>query len=1100
MADFCRFFKAAGEIGSQAAVDRLRALLAQERETFRVCLQTLSHLLGLKLNDLIRFDGSLVMKDDVVSIYLSGELPESVIALLNDLDTQPARKHALALQVGKLLKARLSYGLNSVVETLDDAPAKDLYSRSIACLLRITMCALKVECDLRRGGGVDLAAYMVDETGASLCEVLSRCCVVLCIFGAEESNLFDSVKEVQQTLLGLVPGSLILHIIGAFPVIAFDSECLFSLQNRRVFVESLSTILPDILDHILMFNRIKTANTGARKREQRKSRGDIDPVDCADAEDMPTDDNEDNDIHPDDWVPRIGGYNSRLAGNLSELDKIHMGTPVDNSDWEFAFGNVPRVRTLSLLLEFILKYAKTGSDDTLDKHMLGWLEALVSKPSFFETFGPIFSTGDTSNFGKVLELSRMLQRDIFVSHHILVMGDHSDRVLAMAVEAGIDILADDDAYAPRVLAYLVDGVDQRPKEVIQCWCQLLKPIVVPTIDSLPRFADGAVTTHILRVANRLFDAVAAHALMQNFGDECHPDEDNVNALTARQLLVLLADLMGQTSVCERVNNAVKAGHSAMEEPITLESVQVLEYAIFCLWLMKMPENANSQKQLFDFAKQINERTLQTAIELYHMSGVYDVPKMRLDALEKIKMDIRASRLKNMVSNNEPWFEDLQINSIGKEEWDIYYRDSAGEIKWQLAEAVLHQVPTIAIDQVTGTPINTSLFRSYRGGRKTRRTNRKGPQPVGRHNTDASAITVIDYARRAKLLMKICIFEGEPNIGEQMYASILAVITLFQLPIDECKELFDVMLEHCPDQLVYKVHETGNPTLVTAMMNSMASNLDGRLAGLLPEMMVTAMAKCLSDGDSHTLVGLMQVVTSAVKTQRPLVGLLEVDNGTAILQNFIVYVNSLKVTTPHFLEVRGKMNLALVERYVKLGTALTNVPIQQFLHEQLQEIMTARAANFSISLDTDTGEQPPQSAARGELNTLDALIVATFQLFFNTESAAPQCNNRKSEGTLGDVFHWNLLGSEYAIAFKTVALLFSCFSQLSNTKLMFIFEHFVGLAARVNGDSHTTARRNILTDDCLLKPEAIEYLYQVHCQLSKSPSTVHPAVSKRTGAM
>ncbi|EDO07006.1 uncharacterized protein BBOV_IV006470 [Babesia bovis T2Bo] len=1094
MADFCRFFMAAGEVGSHVTVDRLRVLLSQERESFRVCLQTLSHLLGLKLNELINFDRSQVMKDDVVSIYLSGELPESVIGLLDDVDATPARRHALALQVGKLLKARLRYGLNDVVQALDGAPAKDLYSRSIACLLRITMCALKVECNVRRSNVVDVGKYMLDESGASLCEVLSRCSVMLCIFAAEESNLFDSVKEVQETLLGLVPGPLMLHIIGAFPVIAFDNECLFSLQNRRVFVESLSSILPDLLDHILIFNRMGVPGS-SRKRDVRKNMMEVGKpssvhVSCEGSsgasttlEDVVSDEhncNLKNDIHID-----------RTADGKLIDDNMLVVTPIDSSDWEFAFGNVPRVRTLSLLLEFIIKFSRVDSDGTVNKHTLGWLDTLVSKPSFLQTFAPIFSTGDTSNFGRVLELSRMLRRDVFVSHHILVIGNYSDQVLGMTLEAGIDILTADDTYAPRILSFLVEGIEHRPREVIECWCSLLTPLVLYSAgDNGVRFADGVAATQVLRVAENLFDSVSSHALMQNFGDECHPDEDNVNACTARQLMVLLTDIMGNKRVSELLSTAINAAHEAIQQEISLESVQTLEFAVFCLWLIRMPDNASSQKDVFSYVHQVNERTLQTTIQIYEMARAYEGPKRRVDALEKIKKGIRASRLRNMVDNSEPWFEDQQINAVTKEDWEVYYRDFADCIKDQLTNAVLHRMPDMLPDGSHSSTGQPSIPRHSKGGRKLRRGFRKGT-PCNKQGEPL--ITPLEYTRRAKLLMRIYKLMGIEGISDDICATILSVMAHSTLPFDECRSVFDLLLERCSPEILHKVHESGQYNLILAMFKSMSSNLDPRFIRLLPEMMNTAVSRCEFDGDTRGLLGLMEVLTSAVAAHYPLADLMEVINAVAILQRFVVFVNCIAVDSSEFLEVRGRMNMTLIERYVKLGTARMGVHIEQHVHDQLKQIMLSHAAEFRISLNNGTVGQPAAYAARGELNTLDMLVFSTFQIFF-TRSTTRNIDINTREGGLSDVFHWNLLGREYAIAFKTVSLVFSCFSQLSNTKLMFIFEHFVGLAARINSDAHSTARRKMLTDDCLLKPEAIEYLYQVHCQLSKSSTTVRIALS------
>ncbi|ORM40549.1 uncharacterized protein BXIN_1963 [Babesia sp. Xinjiang] len=1107
MADFCRFFKVAGEFGNRATLEKLRALLSQERESFRVCLQTLSHLLGLKLNELISFDRSFVMKDDVVSIYLSGDLPESVTALLDELDTQPARKHAMALQVGKLLKARIRYGLNDVLQALDGAPAKDLYSRSIACLLRITMCALKVECDMRRADEPEVLEYMVDETGASLCEVLSRCCVVLCIFGAEESNLFEDVKEVQETLLGLVPGPLMLHIIGAFPVIAFDSECLFSLQNRRVFVESLATILPDILDHILIFNRIG-AQHDSRTKEVRKNR-----VDASDATN--TRDSQEASptaaaalfgasFHGSIWNTKPDGYNTRRVRNSQDPDRSPTAIQVNTADWEFAFGNVPRVRTLSLLLEFILKYVKVGGDDTVEKHMIGWLDALVSKPCFVQTFAPIFSTGDTSNFENILELSRILRKDIFVSHLILGIGEHSDKALRMVTAAGIDILTSDRIYAPQVLAFMVEGVRKRPLEIIECWCTLLRPLVLPRGgDDAIRFADGVATTQLLQVADLLFDTVARYALMQNFGDECHPDEDNVNACTARQLMVLLMEILGHRKVAAKLTDAINSAHVAMNETVTLETVQVLEHAVFCMWLMKMPDAELREKDLFAFVRGINEKTLQHMIHIFDTSKAYDHTSKRLEALEKIKKGIRGSRLRNMVENREIWFDDAQINGANSEDWDLYYAEFADEIKRQLTDAVLHGMPTAGLFRGnTATQDSTSPTNSARPSKNSRKSRRPGRKPShagSRHTAHYSGTTVDDYVRRVKLLMRIHKLDGTKKVDEHVCATIAAAMAHYNMSVEDCTSIFELMLPWCPAQLLHKIHESGRQNMVIALMNSLSHDPDERCAGLLPEMMATAMDLCNTSGDVRPLIGLMKVITSTVTAHRPLAEMLEVDNGLTILQNFIVYVNCLKISTAHFLEVRGTMNLALVERYLKFGTVHAGVPIQQFVHTQLQQIMSARAATFSIALQSDPGRESQPYAARGDLSTLDTLIVSTFQLFFMTNSSSSRGLKEYCERNLSDVFHWDLLGREYAIAFRTVALLFRCFSQLSNTKLMFIFEHFVGLAARVNGDAHSTARRSILTDDCLIRPEAVEYFYQVHRQLAKRCTVAPVSTSKRARA-
>ncbi|GBE62249.1 non-ribosomal peptide synthetase polyketide synthase, putative [Babesia ovata] len=1108
MADFCRFFVAAGETGNRATLEKLRGLLAHERDSFRICIQTLSHLLGVRLNELIRFDRSFVMKDDVVSIYLSGELPESVAALLADLDREPTRKHAVALQISKLLKARLHYGLDDVVQTLDGAPAKDLYSRSIACLLRICVCALKAECDMRRGAGGStpkVQACVVDETGTSLCEILARCCIILCIFGAQESNLFDDVRQVQETLLRLVPGPLTLHIIAAFPVVAFDGDCLFTLQNRRIFVEALAAVVPELLDHILIFNRIgaQQANKtkeGRRSRDDgpdanqtrgdsaRRGAADTSPVSAMSPASIL-----DATLQGLKWGTKGDGYSTRAGFNCNDSTRQPGAIHIDTEGWEFAFGNIPRVRTLSLLLEFILRFVKISSDGKVEKQMLGWLDALVSKPSFVQTFAPVFSIGNTHNFENILELSRILGKDIFVSHTILSVGCHSDEALRMVTAAGLEMLTSNPEYTRKILMFLVEGVSKRPQEVIECWCTLLRPLVLPQESNAIQWqSERRVSAALLDVVDNLIAVVAQCALMQNFGDECHPDEDNVHACTARQLLVMLVAVVGTKRVASRLTYALDAAHEAMEETVSVETVQVLEFGVFCVWLLKLSVHSGRNKKLLAFVKQINERTLGDAIEILERSAKNNSIGARLETLERIKRGILASRLKEKVEKHEAWFDDLHINQPNIVKWETYYSDCAGDMLQQLTDVVLNQLPTVADPKAAAapsekTPTRSSTKKASKGSRKGRGTAAKMATEDRDHVTYDRTAAITSYVKRAKLLLRLHRFNRTKHVDDNVYATIVAVMVRFDIPLDDCTEIFGLMIDRCPPRLLTNACKSGLPRLSVTLLNAMALNLDERYAEVITEIITDAMASYTAKGRGvKLLAALMQLIARAAKVPRLLVELLATDAKLSTLQNFVVFVNCLKIKKAHFLEARGAMNFALIQRYLQYGTAQVEVTVTKFLQQQLRRFMTARAAHFSMSLHTHGDQEQIQEepAAKGQLNTLDALVISTFRVFFvvNTPSAAGW--RSRPQGQINDVFHWNLLGREYYIAFGTIALLFSCFHQLDSTKFMFLAEHFIGIAARINGDTHSTARRSILTDHSLLRNDAVEYFYQVYRNLAR----------------
>ncbi|CDR97680.1 hypothetical protein, conserved [Babesia bigemina] len=1101
MADFCRFFVAAGETGNRRTLQRLRGLLANERESFRICIQTLSHLLGVRLNELTRFDRSFVMKDDVVSIYLSGELPESVTALLADLDSDPTRKHQVALQISKLLKARLHYGLDDVVQVLDGAPAKDLYSRSIACLLRICVCALKAECDMRRGTNSATAktqVSVVDETGTSLCEVLTRCCIILCIFGAQESNLFDDVRQVQETLLRLVPGPLALHIIAAFPVVAFDGECLFTLHNRRVFVEALAAIMPELLDHILIFNRIG-AQQATRKRERRRSRDDgkgagrkrggasrrgasnsvsaMSPASILDAT-----------LQGIKWGTKVDAYGKRGGGRSGDgrrqLSTIH----IDTEGWEFAFGNIPRVRTLSLLLEFIIRFVKISRDGKVEKQMLGWLDALVSKPSFKQTFAPIFSMGSTDNFDNILQLSRILGKDIFVSHTILSVGRPADEALDMAKAAGLELLTSNPEYARKILTFLVDGVVRRPRVAIECWCALLRPLVLPRESKEIHWPGRRkVPVALLGVIERLIGVVAKHALMQNFGDECHPDEDNVHASTARQLLVMLIALVGTKKAAPKLTHALDAAHEAMAETATVETVQVMEFGIFCLWLLNMSVNSGRNKKLLAFVKQINERTLSEAIEILEGATKTGSIRSRLEALERIKRGILASRVKQQVGNQETWFDDVHLNQPNIVKWRTYYSDCAGDMLRQLTDVVLNRLPAVVPDKPPEKPpVDDNPKPTTTGRRRGRPRVVKVTTEDRNHVTyDRMANAIANYVKRAKLLLRLHKLNLTKHVEDNVYATIVAVMARFKVPLNDCVEMFALMIDSCPPQLLYKACKSKLPRLTITLLNAISLNLDDRHAGLITAVMAGAMVSYkASSRRTKLLAALMHLIARTAAAPRLLAELLGSDAKLSRVQNFVVFVNTVKIKRAYFLEARGAMNLALIERYLQYGTAPVEVAITKFLQLQMRRLMTSRAARFSISMYTKGKRIQEKPAAKGQLSTLDTLVVSTFRVFFVVNTPPETGWLSRPQGNVNDVFHWNLLGREYYIAFSTIALLFNCFHQLTNTKFMFIVEHFIGVAARINGDTHATARRSILTDHSLLRSDAVEYFYQVYGNLAR----------------
>ncbi|GIX65668.1 peptidylprolyl isomerase [Babesia caballi] len=1129
MADFCRFFRAvgaAGEPGDHAVVERLRTSLAHERESFRVCLQTLSHLLGLRLNEIIRFDRSFVMKDDVVSIYLSGELPESVVALLSGLDAQPARKHAVALQIGRLLKARLHHGLYDVVQALDGVLAKDLYSRSIACLLRLCMCALKAECDIRRGASTaegDVLGCLVDETGTSLCEMLSRCCLILCVFSAEESDLFDDVRVVQETLLRLVPGPLILHIVGAFPVVAFDGSCLFSLQNRRVFVETLAANLPDLLDQILIFNRIE-AQPDARVRDPRRPRLDapdgggpkIEPPLLGEQRDAPqvmrvsAADVLQSAFDGITWSNRAEGYNTRNYAGSHNLVRTHSSIHIDTDDWEFAFGNVPRVRTLSLLLEFILRFVKVSVDGVVEKHMLGWLDALVSNPSFGQIFAPIFSTGDTTNFRNILALSRMLGRDLFISHLILSIGQPSDEALRMASAAGLKILMSDPSHRRAVLDFLIEGVAQRPQEVIHCWFELLYPVVLPRAAGGGRsgstWPSGSSAAELLtEVSQRLIDAVVPHALMQNFGDDCHPDEDNVHACAARQLLVLLVELVGTGSARLKLESAVEAGVSATEVPATVETVQLMEFAVFCLWLLKVRMLTERTQALLAFVHRVNERTLHETAAIYYSATSRDSILVRLDAMDRIRRNIRARRLKDKVAKCADFFDDPQLLHADDRDWMLYYRECGNEIIQQLTDSVLHRLPRLASGAGLKTPtvhlITQALNRHSRRRRGAGSRSPKGTAARPAEPVKANSLTA--YLRRASLLLHVHRLNGTQEVNPAVYITISAVLASCDVQDDECVDVLGAMLDQCPLWLLYRMSGSKAQHITVCLMEALARVSDSRLAEVLPQLMEEALAAgAPSNRNSGPLAALVQLVASVFTRTALLAEMFGNEHGVSTLQNFVVFVNCLRLSAPAFLEARGVMNLALIERYLQREPAGPRVIVTAFVQAQLRRVLAARSGRFSLLMQAGRGPLPrpkPVTAARGQLNTLDAIVVSTFQLFFDAHPPSDFAADYREESHPNDVFHWSLLGPEYAVAFRTATLLFRCFDQLSDTKLMFIVEHFVGVAAGINGHTHANARKSILTDDNLLRPDAVEYFYQVYRNVAKRCSTSRGARNHRARA-
>ncbi|KAK1939503.1 hypothetical protein X943_000563 [Babesia divergens] len=1091
MADFCRFIEVAADGSDRELLARLRRELAQESDSFGICVQALSQMLGLKLDELILYDRTFVMKDDIVSIYLSGGLPDGVSDMIVELESQESNLHAVALQFGKLLKERVQHGLDDVVQGLDGAPAKDLYSRSIACLLRINMCALKVECDIRRRLG-DVGAsdidFILDETGTSLCELLSQCCIILCIFGAEESNLFDDIKDIQETLLRLVPEPLILHIIGAFAAVAFDNSCLFSLHSRRIFVETLAAILPELIDRIALFNRMGMDGDMDLYVSRRSI---LDFAECGTTSLGSTW----NTTHIKTPPRGMVSFDSVLQPVMDDLYDVSSLISIETPDWDYAVGNFPRVRTMSLLLDFILIFIRVASDGTVEKHVLGWLDALVSKPSFTQAFMPIFSSGTTTNFPKILELSRILGKDICVSHHILSVCDKTEEALNMIKVAGPNIIMSDTINRPKILQFMVEGVSKQPQPFIQCWCDLLKPLVVSTNDdtdtpdcvsawSANMIMDGPIS----EVGDILLEAVIPHSLMRNFGDECHPDEDNVHACTARQLMVLLFEALGKKRVANKLNRFIDATHRLMQEPLTLESVQVFEFAMFSMWLLKTYELSVRNKKLHAYVKEVNERTLNDAIEMYDAGHVNDFTSVRLLALETIKKRIRASRLRNKVENHEDWYDDHQLKEANTLDWDRYYREFGDEMIKQMTEAVLEcplvkgVAPTVANGTTSGANVNRS--------RKACRKNVEGLQRISPDDGNRAAVS--EFMARAKRLMHMHKLNNTESVSEDVYATIMAVVTHFNVKEDECTDIFKLMLHSCPLPLLHRVIGSGVTTLNVALMKAIMNDPHERYAGLVCAMMGMAInLNIISAANVGIIVSLMHLIAKAVWSPILFAELVSEDYELATLQNFVVFTNGLTLTSHAFLEARCSMNLGLLETYLQYDVPYATVPVTQFVQTQMLRLMEVRAAQFNIMFSGHPDIQPDSPAATGELNTLDLIIVSTLQLLFIPTTPPEPVSQRRREREDSDVLQWNLVGRECSIAFKTITLLLKCFCQLTMTKLMFIVEHFIGVAARINGDSHSKARQRILTDDSMFNPDAIEYLYQVYRNIAKGSGGVKP---------
>ncbi|KAK1441831.1 hypothetical protein BgAZ_501630 [Babesia gibsoni] len=1061
MAEYCRFIEAAKDGRDLPLLSQMRKHLAHEKDSFGICIQALGQLLGLKLSELILYDHSFVMKDDVVSIYLSGGLPEAMLEPMAALESETAQKHTVALHFGKLLKERVQYGLDDVVESLDGKPAKDLYSRSIACLLRINMCALKAECKLRKQssdvGGATIGC-MLDETGTSLCELLSRCCLILCIFGAEDTNLFYNVKEVQNTLVRLVSLPLILHIIGAFAVVAFDSSCTFSLRSRRDFVESLATNLPDLLDRILQFNRIGMGNAS----ELSVSRQSL------------TDSSEGGNISLNStWsATHVRGSENGIMnlessmGHIIDDEAAKSIMNISNSYWEYAFGNVPRFRTLSLLLDFILMFIKVASDGSVETHMLGWLDSLVRKPSFSQVFKPIFLSGDTTNFHKIIELSRILARDIFVTDLILGVTHRKAEALEMIKTAGPSIILSDNPNKLAILKFMLEGISEDSKAFIQAWYGFLKPLVVDEghgsvyHNNMALLSSRSVTDRVVNIlGGGLIDEVVPYAMMQNFGDKPHPDEDNVDALTARQLLVILLEIVGVKKLFGKLNRYVEGSYKLVNMKVTIETVQMFDFAVFCMWLLKMTDVTHRHKKILEFVKDINERTLDSTIHMYSLGNAGDDVVVRLGALEMLKQQIRADIFRGKVLQNEVWFDDKQLLECNKEVWDKYYADMGSSIMNQLSNAIVLG-PT--------------------------------PQPTNKlkDSNQAKALSIDEYTKKIRLLLHIKDFFEAESLEDGVYVLIAAFMVQYNLPEEECTEILKMMITTCPVSLLYRIVDSRVFTVNVALMKAAMGSLHERFCGVVILMMTLNMQ--LEEPLENYVKGLsllMDLVSKAVRLPSFLAELMGTEETLSILQNFIVFTNGLELTSHTFLESRCAMNLVLIESYLQYEVPHTPVPILQFVKSRMKRLMEVRAAKFNISKSSTSGLPQELVAAKGELNTLDLIITATFQVFF-IKNPPPRptrlkCWDRGDK----DVLHWNLVGREYSIAFKTVTLLFKGFCQLGMTKLMFIAEHYIGVAAKINGDKHSTARSIMLSDNSMWKQDAIEYLYKVYLNIAKTSVNV-----------
>ncbi|UKK00909.2 hypothetical protein MACK_000984 [Theileria orientalis] len=1097
-----------------------RTGLERSHKTFEICLKTLSYLLCVK-SDEAPLDRKYSY---LICDYFNGDLPQRIVNLLTGLEEKEVED--VVLGVARLLEANAGVGLQPILSKLNfEVTAKEFYSRTVVLLLNLTVAAHR---RFRNSFGSEENLKFTDEDrknfesvqdwkdevlGNNATFTLCKLTLAMCVFGTDEAGLFESYNDLPGGLLSLFPNELWIYVLGAYPVLCFDSTYLFSINALGKYVTAISDQCYELIQ-----NLVACQNFNIYLYEQMENFGtDVDHTV--------------NILVMSNWIDYLYKYAQSKVAMCNNKDK------------------------------------------TQCKMVRSWLSKLLSNRLVLTMIYAVFKYNPHMCINTLVKLAEVNDNIVFLQHMLFKPEMTPKLRLMILIRLNLSVISKDALSTASIMNYLITGFKSPDKaEYYRIWKKYLKDY--DNVEHNRGVVNGLLEEMMDYLVNEDYESlefppeVFRSDVRRVDVKEKKFMEERMESLILRNTLRRLVEILGFENHREKLVKSIEEGYEiAKKSKYSNEDLAKIEFAMYLIYSLKMEDkygdiydmNVNNGYMLFykylrgiegymggneDRIRGIDPKDLVSPDleDEYHSYLMYYYTNRIIEQNNKEVIFF----LNNFVSTKESG-EGLKRYRNAK---TVMYAFESLSSKYvdRLMQNVLDQFQ----DSIGNNSSTLKLYlkqaslymRVYEFLHKNKVTEIMARESGSSEGISSRSEVFSKYIKHySKVILKAMgILIKHPHLA-------LKYPELVKVPlVHRKKELFKIL----------EMSKDLTRVALEILLNSF-KYLGDEYINPVRELVVDLSRKMTSEGEwslSHLVLfeKLIRLVTKMVSSTKYLNRLICDGEGAEALKKIIVVANRLATEESGLRIATNKMNITIVDTLLSLsgreeeGEEKTALRTQQFVTKELEQLLTSQCGKFEIM-----DQKRESKLALGALSVMDLQIYQSFKQIFgersrirkerrnvNKEKKETEQESNKDNGTgsnkengspnnkegnkengmengnkngfkveqtnnIGDLeekkkgkeekgmfpkhlLQWNLVSTECMYSLEFIAKMYMGFQYLPQTKLMLISEYFFFKGAAVTNTESREVKRRLLSENNMVKTEASMFIYEFNKAKQKKSYT------------